>query len=193
MPPSGACSGMKQSGGCCDRSDAPLRAPADDAEAPLRNNWNRHYGQVTTLRTERLSMREWKMDDLDELTDLFSHPEVWRFPLRRGFHPEETADFLRRRLTEWEQQRWGLWALAHDDRLIGYAGFALPTLLPEIMPIPEIGWRLHPAYWGRGLATEAALAALGHGFGHLGFEEVVSIYEPERRLRTGHAADRNDG
>ncbi len=152
---------------------------------------------MTTLRTERLLLREWKAEDLDELTDLLSHREVWWFPLRGGFRPDETADFLRRRLTEWEQQGWGLWALAYDDRLIGYAGFALPTFLPEIMPVPEIGWRLHPAYWGRGLATEAALAALGHGFDNLGFEQIVSIYEPENAAsgrvmqRIGMTVDRD--
>ncbi len=134
---------------------------------------------MTTLRTERLLLRPWRIDDLDDLADLFADPGVWWFPLRRGFRHDETADFLRGRLTEWEQQGWGLWALVHDGRLIGYAGFALPTFLPEVMPVPEIGWRLHPTYWGRGLATEAASAALFHGFGELGFDQIVSIYEPE--------------
>ncbi len=106
-----------------------------------------------------------------------------------GFGRDETAEFLARRVTEWEQQGWGLCALVHDRRLIGYAGFPLPTFLPEVMPVPEIGWRLHPTYWGRGLATEAASAALVHGFGDLGFDEIVSIYEPDN-VASGRVMER---
>ncbi len=146
-------------------------------------------GSVATLRTERLLVRPWRSDDLEELADLFAHPEVWWFPLRRGFRREETVEFLRVRLNEWEQQGWGLWALVGDGRLIGYAGFALPTFLPKVMPVPEIGWRLHPEYWGRGLATEAARAALDHGFGDLRFDQVVSIYEPDN-VASGRVMER---
>jgi RimJ/RimL family protein N-acetyltransferase len=46
------------------------------------------------------------------------------------------------------------------------------------MPTIEIGWRLDPDHWGKGLATEGASAALGHGFCDLEVPEVVSIYEP---------------
>jgi RimJ/RimL family protein N-acetyltransferase len=144
---------------------------------------------VTTFRTERLLLRPWSLDDLDNLAELFADPGVWWFPLRRGLSHDETADFLRSRLAEWEQRGWGLWALVHDRRLIGYAGFALPTFLPEVMPVPEIGWRLHPTYWGRGLATEAAKAGLVHGFDALGFNEVVSIYEPDN-VASGRVMER---
>jgi RimJ/RimL family protein N-acetyltransferase len=39
----------------------------------------------------------------------------------------------------------------------------------------EIGWRLDPDYWGRGLATEAAAAVLRDGFERLGFSRLISI------------------
>jgi ribosomal-protein-alanine N-acetyltransferase len=41
-------------------------------------------------------------------------------------------------------------------------------------PAVEIGWRLHPAYWGHGYATEAAAAARDHGFAG-GLEEIVAF------------------
>jgi RimJ/RimL family protein N-acetyltransferase len=93
--------------------------------------------------------------------------------------PEEVQTFLSRRIAEWEGQGWGHWAVIFNGALVGYTGFAYPTFLPEVMPVPEIGWRLHPSVWGQGLATEAAVAALEHGFGALGFDQVVSIYEPD--------------
>ena len=40
--------------------------------------------------------------------------------------------------------------------LIGYVALTPPTWFPAIMPTVEIGWRLDPGHWGRGLATEGA-------------------------------------
>ncbi len=144
---------------------------------------------MTVLNTERLVLRPWSRGDLDELSVIFADPRVWWFPFRRAFRRDETEDFLMRQLVEWKQQGWGLWAVACDDRLIGYVGFALPTFLPEVMPVPEIGWRLHPSYWGQGLASEAGRAVLAYGFGHLRFKEVVSIYEPQN-LASGRVMER---
>jgi RimJ/RimL family protein N-acetyltransferase len=41
-------------------------------------------------------------------------------------------------------------------------------------PAVEIGWRLHPAHWGRGYATEAAEASRDHGFAG-GLDEIVAF------------------
>ena len=38
----------------------------------------------------------------------------------------------------------------------------------------EIGWRIHPAHWGQGYATEAAAASRDHGFAG-GLEEIVAF------------------
>jgi RimJ/RimL family protein N-acetyltransferase len=152
---------------------------------------------MTELRTARLRLRRWSESDQGELAASFADPQVWWFPLQRGLTEDETATFLSRQLREWETRGWGLWAVEHGGALIGYTGFALPTFLPEMMPIPEIGWRLHPTYWGQGLATEAASAALGYGFTALGFAEVVSICQPENKRswrlmeRLGMTLDRN--
>jgi RimJ/RimL family protein N-acetyltransferase len=43
----------------------------------------------------------------------------------------------------------------------------------------EIGWRLAAEYWGRGLATEGARAALRFGFERLKMSEIVSFTVPE--------------
>lgn len=38
----------------------------------------------------------------------------------------------------------------------------------------ELGYRLYPAFWGRGLATEGARALIGSAFGHLHLDRVVA-------------------
>jgi len=61
--------------------------------------------------------------------------------------------------------------------LVGYCGFFHH---PEhgIEDI-EIGYRLNPDYWNRGLATEAARAVRDHGFRHLELPRLISLIHPE--------------
>ena len=49
-------------------------------------------------------------------------------------------------------------------------------LIPEdgVGPDVEIGWRLHPDYWGNGFASEAALALVPHAFGTLNLPRIVA-------------------
>ncbi len=58
--------------------------------------------------------------------------------------------------------------------LIGFCGL---QPLPELDEI-EIGWWLARAWWGRGLATEAARVAMRDAFDRLGFERIVAIAQP---------------
>lgn len=105
---------------------------------------------------------------------------MWRYPFGRAFDAAETEAFLTRRMAA--QDRPGASPAAAEDlasgRLIGYVGLSVPEWLPEVLPAVEIGWRLDPPYWGRGLATEAARAVLAHGFTEMALAEVLSIYEP---------------
>lgn len=48
------------------------------------------------------------------------------------------------------------------------------TIEAAFTPAVETGWRLARAHWGQGYATEAARAALMHGFGPLGLREIVA-------------------
>ena len=133
-----------------------------------------HHGVVTDeILTDRLRLRRWRPEDLDRLTEIFARPEVWRFPFGRGFTVEETGGFLARRL-DLQDQPGASPAAAEDresERLIGYVGLSVPDWLPEVMPAVEVGWRLDPAFWGRGLATEGARAAVTYGFTVMGLSE----------------------
>ena len=74
-----------------------------------------------------------------------------------------------------------MWAaeLKDDARLVGYIGLAVPTWLPEVLPAVEVGWRLHPDEWGRGLATEGGRAALRYGFEEIDLDLILSMFVPE--------------
>ena len=136
---------------------------------------------MSTVETERLVLRPWLSSDIDALAAIFAEPAVWRYPFGRGFSRAESEQFLDRQLEHWETFGFGSWAveLKAEERLIGYIGLSVPRWLPEVLPAVEVGWRLHPDCWGRGLATEGGRASLGHGFEVLELDRIISIFVPD--------------
>jgi RimJ/RimL family protein N-acetyltransferase len=132
---------------------------------------------LSDVTTERLALRRFDRDVLDELAGVFESREVWEFPYGRGMTRTETADFLEAQIRHWEDFGFGCWMARdrRDDRLIGYVGLSIPTFLPDILPAVEVGWRFAPTSWGNGYATEGARAALDEAFSTLGLGSVCSL------------------
>lgn len=79
--------------------------------------------------------------------------------------------FLNRINERHDATGYGLWCLDLDGEPIGFTGYMAPWFCDGV----ELGWRIRPEFWGRGLAPEAAQACLQDGFGRLGFGEVMSF------------------
>ena len=140
---------------------------------------------VTT--TSRLRLREFTPDDLDALAPILADPEVMRFSLSGPETREQTAAFITWCREQYARHRCGLWAVVNinDERLIGYCGLSAWEIdgADEV----EVGYRLDPKYWGQGLATEAACAALAYARDHLGLSRVIAIIEAENVASVGVA------
>jgi RimJ/RimL family protein N-acetyltransferase len=132
-----------------------------------------------TLHTERLILRRWKDQDGDDFAALNSDPVVMEhFP---GVLTREESDQLIRHMElHFEEFGFGLWAveIRWAEKLIGFAGLAVPTFNTHFTPAVEVGWRLTRDEWGNGYATEAARAAIGFGFEHARIEEILSWTVP---------------
>jgi RimJ/RimL family protein N-acetyltransferase len=146
---------------------------------------------IPTLTTDRLVLRPFAPDDLDELAVIHAEASFWWYPLRAAMSKEETAAFLERVVERYESDGFGIEALLDraTGAMIGWAGLAVPHFLPEVLPAVEVGWRLARAQWGRGLATEAGAAAVDFGFTSGGLTRIVSIYEPDNAA-SGRVMDR---
>jgi RimJ/RimL family protein N-acetyltransferase len=150
-------------------------------------------GGAEELLTPRLRLRRWRQEDFEPMLVINRDPEVTEF-LNRPVDERATQEFLARTRAHWEEHGFGHWALELREgpqagTLIGFAGIAFPTFLPAVADRPEIGWRLARPAWGRGLATEAALAARDDGLGRLGMEELISLIHPDN-VRSRRVAEK---
>jgi ribosomal-protein-alanine N-acetyltransferase len=133
---------------------------------------------MIVLQTPRLMLRSFMARDLDEMSALMANSDFMRFSLG-VVSREQTAAFLEKVQA---RDRNGLPSqfavLARpDERLIGYCGF-FSQIVDDVEEL-EIGYRLHPDYWGHGLATEAARAVRDYGFNELHLPRLISLIHPE--------------
>jgi RimJ/RimL family protein N-acetyltransferase len=133
-----------------------------------------------TLKTERLNLRPWGVDDAAAALAAYGDFEVaqWLAPEMDRIGDESAMRVV---LQQWvaEDSRMttpaGRWAieLPEDGSVIGGA---------TLLPLPpddgfEIGWQLRPASWGHGYATEVGRALARWAFDQ-DIEEVIAVVRP---------------
>ncbi|MGH3148557.1 MAG: GNAT family N-acetyltransferase, partial [Rubrobacter sp.] len=136
---------------------------------------------MTEIETERLLLRLWKDEDLEPYAGMCADPLVMRYVRTGPMSREESARQLAGFVRHWEERGFGLWAVEEraSGEFIGFVGLLYHQDWPEGEHKTEVGWRLGRAYWGKGLATEGALASVRYGFEGLGLQRIISITLPE--------------
>ena len=137
------------------------------------------------IRTQRVLLRNWKPSDLIPFAELNSDPRVTAF-LRGPMSREESDAMVDRLQAHIHEHGFGFLALEIPGRtpFAGFVGLARAEFESDFTPCIQIAWRLLPAHWGHGYATEAARACLDHAFGPLGEKDVVSFaWENNHRSR----------
>lgn len=128
------------------------------------------------LTTPRLVLRQWEPRDFPAFAQLNADPEVMRyFPATLDRQASDAlATYAQSLIAE---RGWGFW-VAEDiasGRMAGMIGLHIPKADLPFSPCVEIGWRLARPFWGLGLATEGAKAALDFAWNVLQLDEVVSF------------------
>lgn len=142
------------------------------------------------LETTRLVLRPFQESDLRAYTATLQSE-----PVRRSLHlADDVGAFdawsqMASWLGQWELRGTGQWALEEKGSgvFVGRAGLHNPAR--QDWPGVEVGWCLHPDYWGAGYATEAGRRAVDYAFAELRLTEVCSTILPEN-LRSIAVAER---
>jgi RimJ/RimL family protein N-acetyltransferase len=119
---------------------------------------------IEMSNTERLSFRLLNDGDAELFFDLDSDPEVMRFI--NGGRPSTLDDihniYIPRLISYTDPEKgWGMWG-AFITESSDFAGWILVRPMHFFSDNPEwenleLGWRFKRAYWGKGIATEAAV------------------------------------
>ncbi|MGD0426636.1 MAG: GNAT family N-acetyltransferase [Candidatus Acidiferrales bacterium] len=116
----------------------------------------------------------WQPDDWLLLRPIATDPEVMRYISDGKPWPDErTREFVGRQVAHFDRFGYCLWKLLlkGSPEMIGFCGLQPLDDAAET----EIGWWLARAWWGQGLATEAARVALTDGFERAGLNRIVAV------------------
>lgn len=138
-----------------------------------------NFTPFPVLETERLVIRAFTNDDAEALLSFRSNPEAMRFvprPLQRNTEEAlEMIGMINHNIAANECIGWCV-VLKSSGKVIGSVSF---HRIEKEHHRAELGYMLHPDYWGKGLVTEAVRAIVDYGFRELNFHSIEAIIDPD--------------
>ena len=134
--------------------------------------------QFPSIRTSRLMLRPLQTGDAGVLHRIYQTEGVLRyFPVSTPPSLEKLQRFIQGQQAQWETHGYGNWGVLPDGEreIIGWAGL---QFLPELGET-EVGFLLDRPFWGKGYATEAALASLRFGFENFNLDHIIALVHPD--------------
>lgn len=130
------------------------------------------------FETEHLYLRPIDESDLIALRSIWSDPDVMFFSVSGVKTDNQIKEIILLSKKEYLATGLGRWAIIHrvSNQLIGECGIATQEI--DGQQEYEIGYRLNKSYWGRGYASEAAMACRELGYKQLGIQRLISIIDP---------------
>ena len=128
------------------------------------------------IETPRLLLRVPRVEDLDEWARMMADGEAAKFI--GGVAPRSTTwRGLMTMIGSWHATGFAMFSVIEKSsgRWVGRLG----PWMPEGWPGPEVGWAISRECWGRGYATEGAIASTHWAFDHLGWDRVIHSIDPD--------------
>lgn len=125
------------------------------------------------FETSRLILREYTLDDFDELYKMLSDPITMKHYLK-PYDEEGTRRWISWSLDNYKKYGFGLWAieLKETGQFIGDCGITIQNIDGELLP--EIGYHIYKDYQGKGFGKEAGLKVRDWVFNKTKYDEVYS-------------------
>jgi ribosomal-protein-alanine N-acetyltransferase len=136
--------------------------------------------EMNVTETERLILRHLRVEDAEDLYRIYSDPETIKFMGQGAASVEEVRGHIQNHIEKYyDQYGFGLWAtvLKENNALIGRCGLLYQDI--EGTKDLELAYLLDSNVWGKGLATEAARAIIGLGFGRYDFTRMIAVINPK--------------
>ncbi|MFY9605975.1 MAG: GNAT family protein [Thermoplasmata archaeon] len=151
--------------------------------AAIKAHTKRSPRRFPTLETERLVLKEITLKDarwyfehfnIKEIAEGQDHPGPRNMKESRAELKLYFMDVFRTK----RGIRWGI-TIKGDDKLIGSAGF-YKWVQPGRYQA-EMGYDLNPAFWGKGIMTEALSAIIQYGFDYMGLHRIEVLVSRQNK------------
>lgn len=120
------------------------------------------------VESERLTLRQYRMDDFDAVHSYASLPNFSQYDVWGPNSEQETKEFLERSIQSWEKDPVYRFVYAvtmkPNDKAIGGCGLYREG---QSSNVAFIGYSIHPDYQGKGIATELSRLLIDFGFNQL--------------------------
>lgn len=137
------------------------------------------FSRFPVLETARLILRRADSNDVNELFELRSNPEIMKFiPRPLASTHEEISDFIKltdEKIHNKEMINWAI-SLKDNPKMIGTIGY---YYIKNEHYRAEIGYMLLPAYQGRGYITEAITEVVNYGFSQMKLHSIEAVIDPD--------------
>lgn len=135
------------------------------------------------IETERLILRDFLESDVHGLFELDSNPEVHRYlgnnPVRDLNQIPPIIQFVQQQYTDNGIGRWAVIEKS-TNAFVGWSGLKLvKDSRNQHTNYYDLGYRLIQNFWGKGYATESAMASLSYGFNELNLQTICAAAQAE--------------
>jgi len=136
------------------------------------------------IETERLIIKPFCMEDIDDLYKIYSDEKVMAY-IPEGVMSYEWVKDLIKWMVEYCYEKnipeniikFGVSVVDKEKKnVIGWCGLGSLDCKPEDV---EIFYGLSSEYWGQGLATESSMAMLHYGFDIIGLKRIIAVVKPD--------------
>lgn len=129
--------------------------------------------------TDRLLLREVVPTDQDGFFELDTDPDVHTYlgnkPITTIDQAQEAVQFIRQQYIDHGIGRWAV-IEKESNAFVGWSGLKLITApINGLSNYHDLGYRFVKSSWGKGYATEAALATIHYGFTTLKLDKICAI------------------
>jgi len=127
---------------------------------------------MVTLETERLILRQWRKDDLDDFYEYAKNPNIGP---NAGWEPHKDKSISMKILDSFIEKD-EVWAIVdkNSSKVIGSFGLHNDGKRNNCKA-KMIGYVLDENYWGKGLITEATKKVINYAFEELDLD-LISVY-----------------
>lgn len=136
----------------------------------------------TFIETPRLLLRPLTEEDIPGLYELDADPAVHQYLGNKPINTiQESEAILRHIQKQYQENGIGRWAVidkATQD-FIGWAGLKYEKNIRTDLNYYDLGYRLRQKYWGKGIASEAAIEFLKYGFNYLNLNKICAAAHSE--------------